>query len=91
MLSPARCRETVRHQVRRFRVSERRACRLLDPYRYLAIPADYDERLVKWTNELAAAYPRWGYRMVCVLLQGEGWRVNRKRVATRVEGQLSGT
>jgi putative transposase len=50
MVSPARCREAVRHLVRRFRVSERRACRLLDlhrsTHRYLAIPADYEKRLV---------------------------------------------
>ena len=85
MVSPARCREAVRHLVRRFRVSERRACRLLDlhrsTHRYLAIPADYEKRLVNRMNELAAVHPRWGYRMVCTLLRGEGWQVNLKRVA----------
>jgi putative transposase len=85
MVSPARCREAVRHLVRRFRVSERRACRLLDlhrsTYRYLALPADYEKGLVKRMNELAAEHPRWGYRMVCTLLRGEGWKVNLKRVA----------
>jgi hypothetical protein len=85
MVSPARCREAVRHLVRRFRVSERRACRLLDLHRsihrYLAIPADYEKRLVKRLGELAAEHPKWGYRVMTTLLQGEGWRVNRKRVA----------
>jgi putative transposase len=84
-VSPARCREAVRHLVRRFRVSERRACRLLDlhrsTYRYLAIPADYEKRLVKRLGELATEHPKWGYRVMTTLLQGEGWRVNRKRVA----------
>jgi transposase InsO family protein len=75
----------VRHLVQRFRVSERRACRLLglhrSTHRYLPVTADYEVRLVKRMNELAIEHPRWGYRMVCALLQGEGWRVNVKRVA----------
>lgn len=39
-------------------------------------------------NEQAAAHPRYGYRMVCTLLQRAGWRVNRKRIARlwRLEG-----
>jgi len=39
-------------------------------------------------NELAAKYPRWGYRMIASLLKGEGWNVNRKRVERlwRLEG-----
>jgi putative transposase len=28
----------------------------------------------------AAERPRWGYRRIHVLLQREGWQVNRKRV-----------
>ena len=39
-------------------------------------------------NELAAKYPRWGYRMIASVLKGEGWKVNRKRVERlwRLEG-----
>ncbi len=37
-------------------------------------------KLVAAMNELAAAHPRYGYRMVWTLLQRAGWRVKRKRV-----------
>ena len=30
--------------------------------------------------ELAARYPRYGYRRITALLRREGWRVNRKRI-----------
>ena len=92
MVSPARRREAVKHLVRRFHVSERRACQVLDQHRstqrYQAVPADYELRLIKRMNELAAEHPRWGYRMVATLLVGEGWKVNRKRVRRlwRLEG-----
>jgi putative transposase len=84
MVSPARCRNAVRHLIRHFRVSERRACRALEinrsSLRYVAVPVDYEKRLVKRMNELAVEHPRWGYRMVATLLRGEGWKVNPKRV-----------
>ncbi len=82
----------MRHLVQRFRVSERRACRLLDQQRstqrYKPLPPDYELRLVKRMNQLAQEHPRWGYRMVCTLLRSEGWLVNRKRVERlwRLEG-----
>ena len=39
-------------------------------------------------REWAALKPRWGYRMMHVVLRREGWRVNRKRVQRlyRLEG-----
>ena len=92
MVSPARRREAIKHLVRRFRVSERRACRVLGQHRstqrYQAVPVDYEQRLVKRMNELAAEHPRWGYRTVTTLLVGEGWKVNLKRVRRlwRLEG-----
>lgn len=74
----------MKHLVSRFHVSVRRACRLLGQHRstqaYKAVPADYQLRLAARMNELADAYPRYGYRMVTSLLQGEGWKVNKKRV-----------
>ena len=39
-----------------------------------------DSRLVGRMHELVRANPRFGYRRVCALLRGEGWRVNVKRV-----------
>ena len=95
MVSPARRREAIRHLVRRFRVSERRACRVLGQHRstqrYQPVPVDYEQRLVKRMNELAAEHPRWGYRTITTLLVGEGWNVNLKRVRRlwRLEGNVS--
>jgi putative transposase len=91
-VSPARRRDAVRFLVKRRRVSERRACRLVGQHRstqrYAALPAEYELRLVARMNELAAEHPRWGYRMVWSLLRSEGWRVNRKRIMRlwRLEG-----
>jgi hypothetical protein len=64
MVSPARCRDAVRHLIRHFRVSERRACRAIEinrsSLRYVAVPVDYEKRLVKRMNEHALAHPALG-------------------------------
>lgn len=73
-------------------MSERRACKLVDQYRstqrYAPVPAEFELRLVARMNELAAEYPRWGYRRVWALLRTEGFMVNKKRVERlwRLEG-----
>lgn len=91
-MSPARRRDAVRFLVKRRRVSERRACRVVGQHRstqrYERVPAEYELRLVARMNEIAAAHPRWGYRRVWSLLRSEGWRVNRKRIERlwRLEG-----
>jgi len=91
-VSPARRRDAVRYLVRRRKVSERRACQLLEQHRstqrYAKVAPDYELRLVARMNELAAAHPRWGYRRIWALLRDEGWRVNRKRIERlwRLEG-----
>lgn len=91
-MSPARRRAAVSFLVKRRRVSERRACRVVGQHRstqrYERVPAEYELRLVERMNELAAAHPRWGYRRVWALLREEGWRVNRKRIERlwRLEG-----
>lgn len=65
-------------------VSERRACRVLDQprstQRYVAIPRDGDETLLRRLHELVRLHPRRGYRMMCGMLRLDGWRVNVKRV-----------
>jgi transposase InsO family protein len=92
MVSPSRRRDAVTYLCRRHRVSERRACRLVDQHRsthrYRAQPPDLELRLVARMNELAAAYPRYGYRRIHALLRAEGFEVNRKRVERlwRLEG-----
>lgn len=92
MVSPARRRDAVRYLVRRHKVSERRACRVVgqhrSTHRYRRAEPEHELRLVAAMNELAAAHPRWGYRRVWALLRSEGWRVNRKRIERlwRLEG-----
>ena len=78
--------------VRRHKVSERRACRLVGQHRstqrYTPIIPEREQQLVKAMNKLAAKRPRWGYRRVYQVLRDEGWKVNRKRVERlwRLEG-----
>jgi putative transposase len=92
MMSPARRRDAVRYLLRRFPVSERRACRLLGQHRstqrYRPLHPEEELRLVKRMNALAARHPRYGYRRIWALLRTEGWQVNRKRVERlwRAEG-----
>lgn len=91
-MSPARRRDAVRFLVRRRRVSERRACQVVGQHRstqrYERLAPEYELRLVKRMNELAAAHPRYGYRRIWALLRSDGFRVNRKRIERlwRLEG-----
>ena len=78
--------------VRRHKVSQRWACRVVGQHRstqrYHAIVPDEELRLVAAMNKLAAKHPRWGYRRITMLLRDDGWPVNRKRVERlwRLEG-----
>ncbi len=74
----------MRVQLGHERVSERRACRVLEQPRSTQrrtphVPDD-EPRLVKRIIELATQYGRYGYRRITALLRREGWRVNHKRV-----------
>jgi len=74
----------VRNSFGRDRVSERRACHVLDQPRSTQrrsqqIPSD-EPRLVRRMVQLACDYGRYGYRRVTALLRAEGWRVNHKRI-----------
>jgi len=66
-----------------YRVSERRACRLIQistsVYRYQAT-RDGQAPLRMRINEIAAVRVRYGYKRIHVLLRREGWEVNHKRV-----------
>jgi len=66
-----------------YRVSDRRACRLLQlnratywyqPHRAEAVA------LRQRLRDLAQARPRFGYRRLYILLRREGWTINHKRV-----------
>lgn len=65
-------------------VSERRACEVVgqgrSTQRYVPQPRDQEKAVVARMVALSAAHPRYGYRRIGVLLRGEGWAVNRKRV-----------
>jgi putative transposase len=74
----------VKHLQKNFRVSERRACRVVDQprssQRYLSTKADKDAALTRMIVALSGQNPRYGYRRVWALLRREGWEVNKKRV-----------
>ena len=74
----------MKHLQKNFRVSERRACRVVDQprssQRYLSTKADKDVALAQMIVALSAQNPRYGYRRVWALLRREGWEVNKKRV-----------
>ena len=65
-------------------ISERCACWALEQYwstqRYRAGVAADEEGLRMAVVGLAEWYGRYGYRRVSAMLQGDGWRVNHKRV-----------
>jgi putative transposase len=82
-VKPAQKRAVVRYFRVGFRVSERRACRLVgvarSSYRYRSQAADQTALRLR-LRDLAAARVRYGYRRLHILLRREGWRVNHKRV-----------
>ena len=82
--SPARRRACIDRVRGRFRVSERRACRVLGQHRStqrkLPRRRTDEEQLVADMIELARQYGRYGYRQIAALLRDAGWQVNDKRV-----------
>ena len=67
-----------------FKVSERRACRVLGQPRSTQRQqrrerAD-EKPLVARMLALVGKHPRFGYRRIWALLRREGWKVNRKRI-----------
>jgi putative transposase len=83
-VTPAARRVAVSFFRDRYGFSERRACRLASysrsSYRRTSLRAQADGSLRARLLELAAERPRFGYRRLHVLLQREGWEINRKRV-----------
>ena len=67
----------------RFRVSERRACRVVGQpratQRYVRVPRADEDRLTEAVVALAGEYGRYGYRRITALLQGRGWKVGCDR------------
>jgi putative transposase len=72
------------HVQKKFRVSERRACRVLgqprSSQRYVSTKAGKDAALVERMMAFSEKNPRYGYRRVWALLRREGWAANKKRI-----------
>jgi putative transposase len=83
MVKPAALRRAADHMQSSFKMSERRACRVLgfgrSSRRYEPQRVDSPE-LVAELSKLAAERPRYGYRRLHVLLRRGGHVVNHKRV-----------
>jgi putative transposase len=82
-VKPAQKRAVVRYFRVGFRISERRACRVVgiprSSYRYRSQATDQTVLRLR-LRDLAATRVRYGYRRLHILLRREGWRVNHKRV-----------
>jgi putative transposase len=82
-VKPAQRRAAVHFLRVGFRISERRACRVVAAHRrtmrYRSRKPDQSP-LRQRIKELAAVRVRYGYRRIHVLLRREGWKVNIKRV-----------
>ena len=84
LLSPTKKRQAVRFLQNKFEVSERRACMVLSQSRssrrYECVVSDFNQRVRARIIELAKEYGRYGYRRITVLLNEEGFKINKKRV-----------
>jgi transposase InsO family protein len=92
LTSPAKKRRAIELVVEKLKVSERRACRVLEQPRSTQRKkkkekldeAELTEDIIK----LAKDYGRYGYRRITALLNQQGWQINHKRVERiwRTEG-----
>jgi len=69
---------------RKLKVSERRACKVLEQARAtqrrnISPPSD-EQQLTNDITALATRYGRYGYRRITAMLKDNGWQVNHKRV-----------
>jgi putative transposase len=84
LLTPALKRAWANKVQQRFRMSERRVCRLLSiqrfTKRYKAIRNLDNEELMTLLIDLAGRWRRFGYRRLHIMLKRQGKAVNHKRV-----------
>lgn len=82
-MKPAHKRTLVGILIEQYRVSEKRACRVIQicrtSFRYRSTRAEQAPLRMR-IKEIAAVRVRYGYKRIHVLLKREGWRVNHKRV-----------
>lgn len=83
-MRPAQRRVAVTYTQERFRVSQRRACRIVggarSTIRYRSRRREDDDGLRSRLRKLAEQRPRFGYRRLHVLLRRAGIIVNHKRI-----------
>jgi len=83
-VKPHARRASVDHLLNEYKVSERRACRLIkfarSSHRYKPLDDPRDEYLRLRIKEIAEVRRRFGYRRIHVMLLREGLKVNHKRV-----------
>jgi len=74
----------VEHARRKYGVSERQACRVLQQWRgtqrYVPLYRTEEDALTRNIITLASEYGRYGYRRITALLQARGWPVGKDRV-----------
>ena len=74
----------VTHVCEELKVSERRACQVIEQaratQRYTPNIPEEEEQLISRVIKLATEYGRYGYRRITAMLRQEGWKVNHKRV-----------
>jgi putative transposase len=78
-------RRLIAHELcGRFRVSQRRVSRALglarSSLRYEPVISDKRSALARRIEALSGIHPRFGYRRIWVMLDREGWSVNKKTV-----------
>jgi transposase InsO family protein len=84
VVTAAQQRAAADYLARAYRVSQRRASRVLgrarSTLRYRPRDRAAEAPLLRAIRRLARKHPRWGYRRIHALLHREGWPVNLKRV-----------
>jgi len=83
MVAPMRRRFALPFLRKAYKISERRACRVLlicrATLKYKSVKIDLPALRAR-IKEIAATRVRYGYPRIHVLLRREGWLINRKRV-----------
>ena len=83
-MTALRRRLIVNELCEEFDVSQRRVVAVLDlarsGLRYAPVVRDEQTALARRIEGLAGDHPRFGYRRIWVLLDREGWTVNKKAV-----------
>lgn len=82
MVSPHAKRQAVGYLVDEHKLSERRACQLVNLARSTARyqPKRNDQEVVVAVRDFAQRYPQHGYRHITALMRREGYQVNHKRI-----------